>query len=80
RQFNLKDPVAGIIGPFDIIFLRNVIIYFSESFKKVLLARVASLLNPGGYLFLGTGETVGGYSGAFDLLEHEGTIFYRIKT
>ncbi len=80
RQFNLKDPVAGIMGPFDIIFLRNVVIYFSEAFKKTLFARVAGLLNSGGYLFLGAGETVGGYSEAYDLLEHEGTIFYRIKS
>ena len=80
RQLNLKDPVAGIIGPFDIIFLRNVIIYFSEPFKKRLLNRVAGLLNSGGYLFLGTGETVGGYSEAFDILEYEGTIFYQIKS
>lgn len=80
RQLNLKDPVAGIIGPFDIIFLRNVIIYFSEVLKKHLLNRVASLLNPGGFLFLGAGETVGGYSEAFDILEYEGTIFYQIKT
>ncbi|MDM8549633.1 protein-glutamate O-methyltransferase CheR [Desulfobacterales bacterium HSG2] len=80
RQLNLKDPIAGIIGPFDIIFLRNVIIYFSETFKKLLLNRVAGLLNPGGYLFLGAGETVGGYSEAFEILEYDGTIFYQIKT
>ncbi|OQX04341.1 MAG: hypothetical protein BWK80_53845 [Desulfobacteraceae bacterium IS3] len=79
RLFNLKDPASGIIGPFDIIFLRNVIIYFSETFKKMLLSRIARILNPGGYLFVGTGETVGGYSDAFSLLEVEGTVFYRLK-
>ena len=79
RQFNLKDPVVGIIGPFDIIFLRNVIIYFSEALKKTLFARAARLLNPGGYMFLGSGETVGGYTNAFEMLEHRGTIFYRMK-
>ncbi len=80
RLFNLKDPVAGIIGPFDIIFLRNVIIYFSEAFKKTLLNRIARILNPGGYLFVGAGETVGGYSDAFSLMEQEGTVFYRLKS
>ncbi len=80
RQMNLKEPISSNIGYFDIIFLRNVIIYFSEEFKKILFARAARLMNRGGYLFLGAGETVGGYSDAFDIIEYEGMIFYRIKS
>jgi len=80
RQINLKEPISGGIGSFDIIFLRNVTIYFSEEFKKILFSRVSRLMNRGGYLFLGAGETVGGYSDAFDIIEYEGTIFYRIKS
>jgi chemotaxis protein methyltransferase CheR len=41
----------------DIVFLRNVAIYFSESGKRETLSRVKSALRPGGYLLLGASET-----------------------
>lgn len=78
RQFNLREPLRRL-GPFDIVFLRNVTIYFSEPFKRVLFDKIASIISPGGYLFLGTGETVSSYSTAFDVLEDNGAIFYRVK-
>ena len=80
REFNLMYPVQGVLGPFDVIFLRNVIIYFSDEFKQILFDRISRLLNPGGYLFLGTGETVKGYTNAFEVLEHNGAGFYQVKT
>jgi chemotaxis protein methyltransferase CheR len=78
KHFNLKDPCLGI-GPFDAIFLRNVMIYFSEDMKRGLFDRLARTLVPGGYLFLGTGETVSGYSTSFHIMEHGGAIFYQLK-
>lgn len=78
-QLNLKDPVYGIIGPFDVIFLRNVIIYFDDEFKKILFDRLARLLSPGGYMFLGTGETVNNYTDRFEILEHKKAMYYRVK-
>lgn len=77
-ELNLKEPFYGLIGPFDIIFLRNILIYFDDDFKKILFDRFARLLSPGGYLFLGTGETVRNYTDKFEILEHKGAIYYRV--
>ena len=79
KKTNLQEPFFWL-GRFDVIFLRNVIIYFSDSFKKDLLNRIARMLNPEGYLFLGGGETVHGYTSSFRVLEHNGGIFYQLKT
>ncbi len=79
RQYNLKDPPPRTFGSFDIVFLRNVIIYFSDEFKRALFKKVAHLMSPRGYLFLGTSETVTGYTDAFEIMEDNGNIFYRIR-
>ena len=79
KECNLKNLRHEIIGPFDIIFLRNVIIYFSDSFKKTLFDHIARLLSPDGYLILGAGETVTGYTEAFEILEHMRAPYYRLK-
>ncbi|HEB30713.1 MAG TPA: protein-glutamate O-methyltransferase CheR [Spirochaetes bacterium] len=78
KQFNLYRPLTAL-ERFDIIFLRNVIIYFSDHFKKELFEKIAEVLSPGGFMFLGTGETTGGYTTAFEIVEHAGSIFYRVK-
>lgn len=79
KPFNLKEPLNGLGGPFDIIFLRNVLIYFSDSFKKDLFTRLARVLSPGGHMLMGTGETTSAYTDAFDILDHQGTLYYRLK-
>lgn len=79
KRANLLEPFFGL-GRFDIVFLRNVMIYFSDSFKKDLLERIARILKPGGYLFLGTGETVRGYTSSFNLVERNGCILYQVTT
>ncbi len=78
-ELNLKEPFYGLIGPFDIIFLRNILIYFDDDLKKIIFDNFARLLSPGGYLFLGSGETVSNYSVKFEILEHKGAIYYRIR-
>lgn len=45
------------LGPFDIVFIRNVMIYFDVPAKKKILGRIYDLLRPDGYLFLGAAET-----------------------
>jgi chemotaxis protein methyltransferase CheR len=53
------------LGKFDIIFCRNVLIYFDEKTKGQVLAKMAAQLEPDGFLFLGGAETVLGISDAF---------------
>lgn len=62
-------------GAFDVIFCRNVLIYFSARALRTLAARFAQVLAPGGCLFLGYSETLRGVSDDFDLV-HEGSVFY----
>jgi chemotaxis protein methyltransferase CheR len=56
RQMNLAEKWPAM-GQFDVVFLRNVLIYFDVETKKSILSRVRQLLRPDGYLFLGAAET-----------------------
>ncbi|MEM9062100.1 MAG: protein-glutamate O-methyltransferase CheR [Pseudomonadota bacterium] len=57
RRLNLSDRDFGLPGTFDIIFLRNVLIYFDVDLKKQILRNVVKRLSDGGYLMLGHSET-----------------------
>lgn len=57
RVFNLKDSYM-LLGKFDLILVRNVLIYFSEDFKKDILQRLSNTLTPDGSLLLGATETI----------------------
>jgi chemotaxis protein methyltransferase CheR len=54
-QLNLCQPITGL-GPFDVIFLRNVLIYFDPPTKSQVVDRVLEKLRPGGLFFIGTAE------------------------
>lgn len=56
RRINLAEPLPPL-PLFDIVFLRNVLIYFDSATKKVILDRVRAALSPQGYLFLGGAES-----------------------
>lgn len=56
RQLNLLDSWA-VLGTFDIIFIRNVMIYFDVELKRALFAKLRRVLAPDGYLFLGGAES-----------------------
>jgi len=64
HQVNLNNAVPGTFGTFDVVFLRNVLIYFSPETKRQVVARVLALLKPGGYFFVGHSETLNGISEA----------------
>ena len=64
RVMNLLDVPAGV-GPFDIVFCRNVLIYFDVDVKTKVLDAIARRLRPGGYLLLGSAETTIGISSMF---------------
>lgn len=57
RTFNLMEPIRFKI-PFDVIFCRNVMIYFDQPTKDALVQRFYQATNPGGYLFIGHSESV----------------------
>ena len=78
KELNLMNSYSAL-GKFDIIFCRNVLIYFSTDLKRDILSRLARALVPGGYLFLGSTETLASYSDDFETIRHQGGIVYRLK-
>ncbi|HBG47532.1 MAG TPA: chemotaxis protein CheR [Deltaproteobacteria bacterium] len=59
-RLNLMDETFPIEGRLDIIFCRNVIIYFNKETQERLFSKFCEYLRPGGYLFLGHSETLSG--------------------
>ncbi len=57
RTYNLLDDYS-LLGKFDIIFCRNVLIYFDDDARGQIIARLARALNPAGYLYLGSTEII----------------------
>jgi chemotaxis protein methyltransferase CheR len=74
RRINLNDRHYSVQGPFDLIFCRNVLIYFDRESKNGVINRLAQLLTPGGLLFLGHAESL---NGAAHGLLHAGPTIYR---
>ncbi|MBY6186079.1 protein-glutamate O-methyltransferase CheR [Marinobacter hydrocarbonoclasticus] len=76
RQHNLLESYL-LLGRFDIIFCRNVLIYFSPENKQKILRQFAAALNPGGYLFLGASESIANLSDDFEMCRYPAGILYR---
>ena len=64
RPLNLLHPFR-YLGPFDVVFCRNVLIYFDQPTKVDVLSRIARVVQPDGYLLLGAAETVVGLTDEF---------------
>jgi len=64
REFNLLDSMSGL-GQFDIVFCRNVLIYFDQQTKKKILDNIASIMPADGVLYLGGAETIIGVTDKF---------------
>ncbi len=58
RQVNLNTDLPGDLGSYDMIFLRNVMIYFNGDTKRQVVARVISRLRPGGHFVIGHSESL----------------------
>lgn len=78
QKFNLQDDFSHL-GRQDIIFCRNILIYFSTEFKQDILSRIARLLRPDGYLFLGASESIIMYTSEYDMIRHAVGLYYRVK-
>lgn len=66
-QINLNQSLPDI-GEFDVIFLRNVMIYFDQETKQKVVARVSGRLKKGGYFLIGHSESLNGISGELSLV------------
>ncbi|TVT65948.1 MAG: protein-glutamate O-methyltransferase CheR [Pseudomonas sp.] len=78
RVQNLLDSYAAL-GKFDIVFCRNVLIYFSADVKKDILKRIHATLRPGGYLFLGASEALNGLPELYQMVQCSPGIIYKAK-
>lgn len=77
RNFAQDDPELWRPQSFDVVFCRNVIMYFRPEVMAEVVSRIAQSLIPGGYLFLGSAETLRGLSTEFDIRESQGTFYYQ---
>ena len=78
KKLNLMQPFQGL-GKFDIIFCRNVAIYFTLEDRKKLFNKIADVLEPDGYLVIGSTESLTGICPRFEPLRHLRSIFYQLK-
>jgi len=78
RKLNLMLPFAGL-GKFDIVFCRNVAIYFTLEDRKKLFNKIADILEPDGYLIIGSTESLTGICPRFTPKRHLRSIFYQLK-
>lgn len=78
RSLNLSAPWPPI-GSFDVIFLRNVLIYFAVETRKEILRQIRRVLRPGGYLFLGAAESTLNLDDSYERLLHNRAFYYRPK-
>ena len=68
RRFNLMNTQFPFKKPFQIIFCRNVMIYFDQPTRDALIRRFHQFTEPGGYLFIGHSETLGRNHDLYDYL------------
>ncbi len=67
KRVNLNERMTSV-GLFDVVFLRNVLIYFDSEHKREIVERVTRQIKPGGWLFIGHAETLNGLDLPFDLI------------
>lgn len=80
KNFNLVDYNAyRALGQFDIIFCRNVLIYFDDTVKSSVLKSFHGQLQPSAYLMVGHSESIHAYNIGFELLHFSKAMGYRKK-
>jgi chemotaxis protein methyltransferase CheR len=79
RNLSAEDPELWQPATYDVVFCRNVMMYFSPEPMRSLIARISDSLVPGGFLFLGHAETLRGVSDDFHLRHTHDTFYYERK-
>ena len=79
EKFNFKERIWHY-GPFDVVFCRNVLIYFDQETKAQILGKMRDTLVPGGYLLLGATETTLGLDDTYDRKSVGRGIVYQKKS
>lgn len=77
RDINLVH--LALKEKFDVVFLRNVLIYLDDAAKRTVLENVAKCMNAGAYLFLGGAETAIGLGDFFETVRFGSSLCYRLK-
>ena len=78
RKFNLMDSYAGL-GSFDIVFCRNVAIYFTDADKRKLFQKLGQVLARDGYLIIGGSESLGGIAPQFQARNYLQGVYYQLQ-
>jgi len=76
KAFNIQDSFTQI-GSFDVIFCRNILIYFTDDAKRKILAQLYQTLAPNGYLLLGSAENMYNLNDEFTTERYGATTIYR---
>jgi len=75
----VDDPGLWAPAGHDVVFCRNVIMYFAPEVQRAVVERIAGALRPGGYLFLGHAETLRELSQRFELCQSHGAFYYQLR-
>ena len=78
KKMNLKTPFPTLPS-FQLVLCRNVLIYQAVEAKSVIIERISDEIAPGGFLALGSGESLIGLSTRFETVSKDNAILYRLK-
>jgi len=78
KRMNLMKPFAGI-GKFDIVLCRNVMIYFTNEDRKKIYHNISKVLEPDGYLIIGSTESLVNDTDLFSSKKYLNSVFYQFK-
>jgi chemotaxis protein methyltransferase CheR len=79
KKMNLMRPFMGV-GKFDIVLCRNVMIYFTSKDRRKIYANIAKVLEPDGYLLIGSTESLVNDTDLFVSNKYLNSVFYQFKT
>lgn len=79
KALNLQESYVALGGKLDMVFCRNVLIYFSAENKQKILEKIHAQLRPGGYLMLGASESIGAAGEKFEMVQYRGGMIYKAR-